>query len=223
VTLDDLIRLKSQKPGLRGPELLEWGRYIQLGGPIYPLSLFSKEGANAPTFQEISTYTFAPGIKLSLLNKELWQKLKRPENEFPNSPEEIINLLAEGADVNYRGLDNLRWTPLHFAANVGDLRLVEVLLQGGADINATTNQGRTALMIAVNEQKGAEIVNLLLTHGACSLIADVNKNTVFHFNALKKNPEVSEVLLNFDSEITAFGLRRKNSTGFCPGENEVDS
>jgi len=40
VTLDDLVKMAQRSPGLRGPELLDWGRYIESGGIIYPLSIF---------------------------------------------------------------------------------------------------------------------------------------------------------------------------------------
>eukprot|EP01006_Ploeotia_vitrea_P015543 TRINITY_DN44895_c0_g1_i1.p3 TRINITY_DN44895_c0_g1~~TRINITY_DN44895_c0_g1_i1.p3 ORF type:complete len:117 (+),score=61.81 TRINITY_DN44895_c0_g1_i1:199-549(+) len=43
VTLDDLAQLAKQKPGLRGQELVLWGRYLRDGGPVYPMSVVSTE------------------------------------------------------------------------------------------------------------------------------------------------------------------------------------
>ena len=45
VTLQELVEMKSQKPGWRGPELYEWAKYIEDGGTIYPLHSFDREGA----------------------------------------------------------------------------------------------------------------------------------------------------------------------------------
>jgi ankyrin repeat protein len=51
-------------------------------------------------------------------------------------PELIALLLAHGADVGQRGLND--YTPLHMAAGQGDIRSVEILLAHGADPNAIT-------------------------------------------------------------------------------------
>ena len=45
VTLEELLKLKGEKPGWRAPELYEWGKYIEEGGPIYPLSILDHEGS----------------------------------------------------------------------------------------------------------------------------------------------------------------------------------
>ena len=45
VTVQDLVELSKGKPGLRGPELYDWARYIEAGGVIYPLSVLSLESS----------------------------------------------------------------------------------------------------------------------------------------------------------------------------------
>ena len=54
-------------------------------------------------------------------------------------------LLATGADIQQRGLDD--WTPLHYAAATDDLKAIELLLAHGADPNARTriDDGATPL------------------------------------------------------------------------------
>ena len=51
MTLDDLKVLAKQKPGLRGPELYEWGSYIERGGPITPLQFLCREDEATPVPQ----------------------------------------------------------------------------------------------------------------------------------------------------------------------------
>lgn len=47
VTLKELVQIgKTDKNGLRGDELLEWGTYLENGGQIYPLSMFGYENAD---------------------------------------------------------------------------------------------------------------------------------------------------------------------------------
>jgi ankyrin repeat protein len=69
-------------------------------------------------------------------------------------------LIERGAKVNRAG-----WTPLHYAASGPDPKLVALLLDHGADINAPSPNGSTPLMMAA--QYGSEdSVNLLLQRGA---------------------------------------------------------
>lgn len=69
-------------------------------------------------------------------------------------------LLERGAKVNQPG-----WAPLHYAASGPEVRLVELLLDRGADIDAGSPNGSTALMMAA--RYGSEAgVELLLKRGA---------------------------------------------------------
>jgi hypothetical protein len=73
-------------------------------------------------------------------------------------------LLDKGAAVDTRDTDG--FTPLLWAANRGAVKLVELLIARGADVNARTTQkfnaGRTALYLAGN----IDVVRVLLAAGA---------------------------------------------------------
>ena len=69
------------------------------------------------------------------------------------TPEEAMQLIAEGADVNERIRD--RSTPLH---RVRYPEIARVLIDAGADVNALNIYGQTPLHNAQNP----EIVRLLL-------------------------------------------------------------
>jgi len=56
--------------------------------------------------------------------------------------------LEGGADVNAAGSEQ-EWTPLNFAAGKGDLALVELLVESGADVFKTGRDNRTPYKIAV--------------------------------------------------------------------------
>ena len=61
----------------------------------------------------------------------------------------VRELLAEGADVNWRDDDDDGWAGLHFAANHNYGELLELLLaQTGVDVNIRTNHNTTPLMVA---------------------------------------------------------------------------
>jgi ankyrin repeat protein len=79
-----------------------------------------------------------------------------------NQIQVVEALLAAGADVNARN-GNL-WTPLHDAANDGNLRMIEILLKFHADINAKEATGSTPTDIAgVNDRPHA--ARYLRDHG----------------------------------------------------------
>jgi uncharacterized protein len=72
----------------------------------------------------------------------------------------VRRLLAGGAEVNRAG-----WTPLHYAASGSETKLVALLLDKGADIEAPSPNGTTPLMMAA--RYGAqESAVFLLSRGA---------------------------------------------------------
>ncbi len=72
-------------------------------------------------------------------------------------------LIAEGADVNTRGVRGL--TPLHFAACHSSNDVAELLIARVADVNTRDNKERTAFSLA-KEKGHTEIVELLREHDA---------------------------------------------------------
>jgi len=60
---------------------------------------------------------------------------------------------------------NLLWTPLHFASIRGNKEIVEILVNNGAEINATNDTCGTPLHISA-EYGHFQIVESLLVFGA---------------------------------------------------------
>jgi hypothetical protein len=74
-------------------------------------------------------------------------------------------LMEQGADVNAVAQNNQRIQPIHAAAANGNVRVVEALLQHGADANARQQGDFTALHTAAMDGN-EEMARLLLEHGA---------------------------------------------------------
>lgn len=72
----------------------------------------------------------------------------------------VVQLVAKGAAVNKSG-----WTPLHYAATGGHLRIAAFLIGAHADINAESPNGTTPLMMAAM-YSNSDMVKLLLESGA---------------------------------------------------------
>jgi uncharacterized protein len=80
----------------------------------------------------------------------------------------VQRLLDRGASVNRPG-----WTPLHYAASGPEPRIVALLLERGAQLDASAPNGNTPLMMAARH--GAQgIAEMLLARGAST--APRNRN-----------------------------------------------
>ena len=77
---------------------------------------------------------------------------------------------------------NKSYIPLHIAAQYGTPQIVQALLQEDADINATNQDGNTALYIAVKAGK-SDIVSTLLRNKAT-----INNITLLLNIAISKDP-----------------------------------
>jgi ankyrin repeat protein len=71
-----------------------------------------------------------------------------------------LKLIERGAKVRRSG-----WTPLHYAASGPEVRVVELMLKHGADVNARAPNLNTPLMLAAR-YGDEESVKLLLSRGA---------------------------------------------------------
>jgi hypothetical protein len=99
-----------------------------------------------------------PGVDVNALNQQGESALMMAALKGDLAGAQL--LLEHGAKVNLTG-----WSPLHYAASGPEPELVQFLLDRGAEIDATSPNGSTPLMMAA--QYGAEdSVTLLLERGA---------------------------------------------------------
>lgn len=73
-------------------------------------------------------------------------------------------LLARGAAVNREG-----WTPLHYAATGPDARVLALLIERGAQLDARSPNGTTALMMAARYGSEASVDRLLKAGASLAL------------------------------------------------------
>jgi ankyrin repeat protein len=109
-------------------------------------------------------------------------------------------LLAVGSiEVNARDRSN-RSTPLHLAALMGHVEVVQALIQKGANINAKNKNDRTPLHLAAFKGH-VDIVNVLLAVGSIEVNARdrSNRSTPLHWAAFEGHVDIVNVLLAVDS------------------------
>lgn len=108
--------------------------------------------------------------------------------------ETVKLLLARGADPDKR-----TWgfgkTCLFLAAYGKNLELAKALIDGGADVNATDENGNTTLREA-NGVKSAKMVELLLKNGANPLITNKRGETMLDLAKKYGTPEIVELMEN---------------------------
>ncbi|KAL1842300.1 hypothetical protein VTJ49DRAFT_5581 [Mycothermus thermophilus] len=93
--------------------------------------------------------------------------------------------------------DMIGWTPLMYAARLGNKHHVRALLDAGADVNARNNIGRTALFTATSD-----IADLLLSAGADANITDkVSGGTAVHKAARGDDTGLIERLITAGANI----------------------
>jgi 8-oxo-dGTP pyrophosphatase MutT (NUDIX family) len=211
VTLKEYPKLGK----LRGNELLIWGKYLEDGGVIYPLSVLTGE---------------ADGLDLKsqpfyLEKKEI--KSKKKEAEKTNLELEMLNavessdlttlkdLISQGADINRRF--EKRWTILHHALKIGDENVIEFILTHGADPFASSWKGRTPLHFAASNSR-PRIIELVLKYASGSLlVTDDYGETPFHMAFINLDPLITyETLAKHNPHITAFAETLQNRYGKTP-------
>ena len=126
----------------------------------------------------------------------------------------VAFLLDRGADIEARNMDDKMWgsvTPLICAAEwEKNLETVKLLAARGANLNAQTGQGETALMRAaqysiynVNKEKGEKIIRTLIALGADPSLKNVDGRTAFDIASKTAEPEAAIAIRDASAEQAA--------------------
>ncbi|AOP36169.1 hypothetical protein A0128_18360 [Leptospira tipperaryensis] len=106
----------------------------------------------------------------------------------------LENSLRSGQGINQRDPFFRNFTPLMVAAREGEYLIAEYLIRNGADVNARTRDGHTALMMA-STNRYPEIVKLLIRSGADVHATSVQGHNAWSESTLEDSKIVQEILL----------------------------
>lgn len=134
----------------------------------------------------------------------VWTEVVRTETSTKNHEDYIFDIQQGG------------YTPLLFAARVGDLASAKLLIAAGADVNETAPYGTSAIVVAAHSGYG-ELVGFLLERGA-----DPNAGgagyTALHAAILRQDEKAVAALLAHGADPNAPVLRftpaRRGSSDF---------
>lgn len=90
----------------------------------------------------------------------------------------VDRLLRKGVLVDVT--DSAGYTALHYATRGGHVRVCEILLEHGANVDARTRGMRATPLHRAAYMGHVEVVDLLLRHGAAPNLTDVDGRTALH-------------------------------------------
>lgn len=118
-----------------------------------------------------------------------------------NNLDEVLEALNNGADASAINMVTGQ-SALIYAADNGNVHIVNLLLENGADVNDDDNGGNTPLMIA-SERGHPETVKLLIESGASMNAQDKYKRTALMKASESGRLEVVTTLLKKGADVNA--------------------
>ncbi|XP_021478576.2 poly [ADP-ribose] polymerase tankyrase-1 isoform X3 [Oncorhynchus mykiss] len=126
-----------------------------------------------------------------------------------------LNVNCHASDGRKSTSQKMLSTPLHLAAGYNRVRIVQLLLQHGADVHAKDKGGLVPLHNACSYGH-YEVTELLLKHGACVNAMDLWQFTPLHEAASKNRVEVCSLLLSHGADPSLVNCHGKSSVDMAP-------
>lgn len=137
--------------------------------------------------------------------------------------ERVLKYKAEFQDVftadEYDDMEEHESTPLHTAVQNQDFELIKRLLQNGFDANEKDGYEKTP--IAWSE--GAEIIDILVAHGADVNAQDYDGDAPIHRAALMNNVAILKKLIDCGADINIEGYNKWTALGIACRERAYES
>lgn len=113
--------------------------------------------------------------------------------------EEFFRKYYEHSTLSLRTVDAEGRSMLHFAAQRGNVPVIEYLIRAAKDfnINHSDNRGRTVLHYGVENKRACDTITTLISHGADIWARDCHERSALHHAAKKGNLPAVKRLLTF--------------------------
>lgn len=128
----------------------------------------------------------------------------------------LVKLLVKrGANFNVK--DKNLWTPLMYALFKEKKKTAKYLIYCGADLNAQTKSGNTALIIATTNYRCFSCIRLLLRRGADPNLQNKAGNTALFYAADSGFFDVVKLLVKYGINVNI--KNKAGETALCYSEN----
>ena len=131
----------------------------------------------------------------------------------------VKNLIQNGAEIDAR--NKYKNTPLHYAANNGDLEIFQHFLDHGAQIEAKDDVERTPIVFAVYKNH-FEIVKCLIEKGAQLDIKIKYGCTALHFAAEYSSLEIVKLLVENGANVDVTSVYNETPFDIASRKNRQD-
>lgn len=122
-----------------------------------------------------------------------------------NGHSESVKAMLKNPDIEVDAINDAGDTPLSIAVGEGNLYIVELLLEAGANVNRQNNNGESLLHLAARQRK-PHLVNTLIKYGADFNARNRNGETplicaIKSKGAEKGSVDIVELLLEYKAEL----------------------
>jgi len=164
-------------------------------------------------------------LVLAVATSLVWIKTRPTIHEVAGDCDirQLKKILVGGGDPNSRTLAGkmTEVTPLMFAAGAGCVDAIELLLEHGAQIDASNDVGDTALHYAVFAVDIAA-AGELIRHGADLNVAGGAGYTALHLAASRERMDIATLLLDSGADVNAVGMGGESPLTFAAGRNNAE-
>jgi ankyrin repeat protein len=117
---------------------------------------------------------------------------KGDRDGFLETLSKIYKIQGNKTNINFK--DESGWSSIHFAADEGNLKIVEILVKMNIDVNMKTQNKKTPLHLAA-EKGYFDISRILIENGAPISTLDDEKNNPIHICSFRGHLELLKYLL----------------------------
>ncbi|XP_041867898.1 histone-lysine N-methyltransferase EHMT2 isoform X2 [Melanotaenia boesemani] len=138
-----------------------------------------------------------------------------------NNHIEVARYLIQNSACVYH-VEEDGYTGLHHAAKLGNLEIVNMLLETGqVDVNAQDSGGWTPIIWAA-EHKHVEVIKSLLNRGADVSINDKELNVCLHWAAYAGSVDIAEMVLNAGCSLASVNIHGDTPLHIAAREGYLD-
>ena len=140
-------------------------------------------------------------------------------SEFSNTPEgrffkavwtgDILTLRGMNIDLNLK--DVVGRTPLHIAAEKGNMDVAMFLIENGANVNVADVNGNTPLVFIINKTGNLKVIQRLLEKGATVNVQNRTGETALMYAAWHGHSAIVQLLLENRADVTLKNLQGRTA------------